>query len=70
MASLVELRRPLDYYAKLPGRVRAVQKADVVAAVQKFFDPEHWPVIVVGPKAQSFDALKGLGLGAVREVTP
>lgn len=70
MASLVELHRPLDYYAKLPDRVRAVQKADVVAALQKFLDPDHWPVVVVGPKAKSFDALKGLQLGDVREVTP
>jgi zinc protease len=70
MASLVELRRPLDYYAKLPERVRALQKAEVVAAIQKFLDPDRWPVIVVGPKAQSFDALKALGIGDVREVTP
>ena len=70
MASLVELRRPLDYYAKLPDRVRALQKADVVAAIQKFLDPDHWPVIIVGPKSQSFDKLKALGIGDVREVTP
>ncbi len=70
VAGLVELGRPLDYYVTLPARVRDVKKADVVAAVQKFLDPEHWPVIVVGPKAQSFDALKGLGIGDVREVTP
>ncbi len=70
MASLVELGRPLDYYATLADRVRAVQKADVVAAVQKFFDPDHWPVVVVGPKSQSFDALKALGIGDVKEVTP
>jgi zinc protease len=70
MASLVELGRPLDYYATLPDRIRAVQKADVVAAVQKYFDPDHWPVVVVGPKSQSFDALKALGIGDVKEVTP
>lgn len=70
MAWLVELGKPLDYYAKLPDQVRAVQKADVVAAVQKYFDPDHWPVVVVGPKSQSFDQLKALGLGDVKEVTP
>jgi zinc protease len=70
MASLVELGRPLDYYAKLPDLVRAVQKADVVAVAQKYFDPDHWPVVVVGPKAQSFDALKALNVGDVKEVTP
>jgi zinc protease len=70
MASLIQLRRPLDYYAKLPERVRALQKADVVAAIQKFLDPDHWPVVVVGPKAQSFDQLKALGIGDVHEVTP
>jgi zinc protease len=70
MASLVELGRPLDYFATLADHVRAIQKSDVVAAVQKYFDADHWPVVVVGPKAQSFDALKALGLGDVREVTP
>jgi zinc protease len=70
MATLVELGRPLDYYASLPDRIRAIQKADVVAAVQKYFDPDHWPVVVVGPKSQSFEALKALGLGDVKEVTP
>lgn len=70
MASLVELKRPLDYYAKLPERVRALQKADVVAAIQSFLDPDRWPVVVVGPKSQSFDALKGLAIGDVHEVTP
>jgi zinc protease len=70
MASLVELQRPLDYYAKLPERVRALQKADVVAVVQKVLDADRWPVIVVGPKSQSFDALKALGIGPVREVAP
>ena len=70
IAALIELGRPLDYYATLPGRVRGVQKADVLAAVQKFIDPDHWPVIVVGPKSQSFDALKALGIGDVRESSP
>jgi zinc protease len=70
VATLVELGKPLDYYAKLPDQVRAVQKADVVAAVQKYYDPDHWPVVIVGPKAQSFDQLKALGLGDVKEVTP
>jgi len=70
VAALVQVGRPLDYYATLPERVRAVQKADVVAAVQKFVDPANWPVIVVGPKSQTFDALKALGIGEVREVTP
>jgi len=70
IAALVELGRPLDYYATLPDRIRAVQKTDVAAAVQKFMHPESWPVIVVGPRTQSFDALRALGIGEVREVTP
>ena len=70
IAALVELGRPLDYYATLPDRIRAVQKTDVAAAAKKFMDPDHWPVIVVGPKSQSFDALKALGIGEVRETSP
>jgi zinc protease len=70
MASLIELDLPLDYYARLPERVRAIQRADVVAAVQKYVDPDHWPFVVVGPKSQSFEALGKLGFGDVREVAP
>jgi zinc protease len=70
MATLVELRRPLDWYATLPARVRAVQRADVVAAIQKYLEPDRWPVIVVGPKAQTVDALRALGIGDVKEVAP
>jgi zinc protease len=68
LESLVEQGRPLDYYATLPARVRAVQRADVVAAIQKFFDPDHWPVVIVGPKSQSLEALRALGIGDVHEV--
>ena len=70
IATLVELGLPSDYYATLPARVRALQKADIVAAVEKAIDNDHWPVVVVGPKAQSFEALKALGIGDVREVAP
>jgi zinc protease len=70
MARLVVLGMPLDYYATLPTRVNAVTRADVVAAIARYFDPGTWPIIVVGPKAKSEEALKGLGLGPVREVAP
>ncbi len=70
IARLVELGLPLDYYATLAARVRAIQKADVVATVQTIVQPNRWPVVVVGPKSQSFDGLKALGIGEVREVVP
>jgi zinc protease len=70
MASLVQLGRPLDWYATLPARVRAIQKADVLTVIQRFFDSDHWPVIVVGPRSQAFESLQSLGMGPVREVAP
>jgi hypothetical protein len=33
-------------------------------------DPDHWPVVVVGPKSQTFDGLKALRIGEIREITP
>jgi zinc protease len=70
MAALVELELPLDYYATLPARVRAVQKTDVTAVVQKYIDPDHWPVVVVGPKAKVQQGLDNLGIGKVESVAP
>ena len=70
MAGLVELNLPLDYYATLAARVTAIKKDDVVAALSKFDDPDHWPVVVVGPKPVVLDNLKALNLGDVKEVAP
>jgi zinc protease len=70
MAGLIEVGLPLDYYATLPDRVRKVSKAEVVAALQKDVEPDRWPVVVVGPKTQSFDALKALAIGDVHDVAP
>jgi zinc protease len=69
MATLAVEGAPLDYYATLGDRVRAMQKGDVVAAVRRVH-PGAWPMVVVGAKSESFEALRGLDLGAVREVAP
>ncbi len=70
IAGLVELGRPLDYFKTYPERVRGTPKADVIAAANKFIDPEHWPIVVVGPKSEALAPLKALGIGDVKEVTP
>ncbi len=70
LSELVLHHLPLDYYAKLPAAIAAVTKADVARVVKRVFKPEEWPIVVVGPRQQSQEALGKLGLGAVTVVTP
>jgi zinc protease len=64
MAGLVALGRPLDYYAKLPARVAAVTKPEVMKAINDYVTPDRWQIVVVGP-ASNKAALEKLGLGKV-----
>ena len=65
LAGLVSLGLPLDYYKTLPARVDKVHRKDIARAVTKWMHPDRWPLIIVGPVAQSEDALKKLDLGPV-----
>jgi zinc protease len=56
---------PLDYYATLAARTAAVEPPLVTKAIRALVLPDIWPVIVVGPKSQSEDQLRKLGLGDV-----
>ncbi|HET7785982.1 MAG TPA: insulinase family protein [Myxococcales bacterium] len=65
MGNLVSLRLPLDYYRTFPARVGKVTRKDVQRVVTKWIKPDRWPVVIVGPVAQSKEALEKLDLGPV-----
>lgn len=65
MGNLVSLGLPLDYYRTFPARVNKVSQSDVKRVVTKWITPERWPVVIVGPVAQSKEALEKLNLGPV-----
>ena len=65
MGNLVSLRLPLDYYRTFPARVGKVSQADVKRVASKWIRPERWPLVIVGPVAQSKEALEKLNLGPV-----
>jgi zinc protease len=65
MANVVALGLPLDYYRTFAARVGKVSQADVKRVVTEWITPERWPVLIVGPVAQSKEALEKLNLGPV-----
>jgi zinc protease len=65
MSNLVSLGLPLDYYRIYAARVAKVSQADIRRVVMKWVTPARWPVVIVGPVAQSKDALEKLNLGPV-----
>ena len=65
MANLVSLKLPLDYYRTFASRVAKVSQADVRRVATRWIAPARWPVVIVGPVAQSKDALEKLNLGPV-----
>jgi len=65
MANLVSLGLPLDYYRTFAARVGKVSRADVKRVATRWITPSRWPVVIVGPVAQSKEALKKLNLGPV-----
>ena len=67
LVDAIHNRQPLDYFAKLPERVRALTLADSQAAAKKYVAPSSWPVVVVDPRAQFETALRALNLGRVVE---
>jgi zinc protease len=65
MGNLVSLGLPLDYYRTFPARVNKVSQSDVKRVVTQWITPERWPVVIVGPVAQSKEGLEKLNLGPV-----
>jgi len=65
MANLVSLGLQLDYYRTYAAKVGRVSRAEVKRVVTKWIKPARWPVVIVGPVAQSKEALEKLNLGPV-----
>jgi zinc protease len=63
LASAAALGLPLDWYARLPGRIASVKAADVARVAKAWIRPERMAVIVVGPRAESQEKLEALRLG-------
>ena len=57
--------RPLDYYAKLPGKYEAVTQADIARVAQQYLHPGQLVIVTAGDRAKIEPTLKDAGLGPV-----
>jgi zinc protease len=60
----------LDYYTKLPGRLSAIDAAQVKSAAQKYIQPDKVIVVAVGDRARVGSELQKLNLGAAELRNP
>jgi predicted Zn-dependent peptidase len=62
LTRIVSLRRPDDYYTKLPGRYRALATAELDRAARAAVDPRKLLWVVVGDAAKVRPQLEKLGM--------
>ena len=55
----------LDYYSKLPARLRAINGAQVRSATEKYIKPDNFVVLGVGDTAKIVPELEKLNLGPI-----
>ncbi len=60
----------LDDWKTFVDRVNAVNDADVAKMVQKYVQPGHMVVVVMGDKSKIEQGLKNLNLGEIKEIQP
>ena len=65
MQSIFLYDRPLDYYAKLPERYRAVTADDVGRVAKEDLHPNQLIIVAAGDRAKIEPGLKDAGLGPV-----
>ncbi len=65
LASLFLYDRPLDYYAALPNRFRAVTSADVAKIAAEDIHPDQLVIVAAGDRTKIEPGLKAAGLGPV-----
>jgi zinc protease len=65
IATLYLYDLPPDYYQTLPGRISAIQAADVQAVAKKYLAPDRMLVIAVGDRSKIEPQILKLNLGAV-----
>lgn len=56
---------PLDYYSRYIERINAVTAPDVQRAAQRYIDPEHFDIVVVGDKGQIEAGIRALSEGSI-----
>ncbi len=62
--------RPIDYYATLPDKYRAVTPADVQRVAQQDIHPSNLIILAVGDRAKIEPGLKATNLGPIEYRTP
>jgi zinc protease len=65
IADLWVYHLPLDYYKSLPEKLTSVSSKQAEEAAEKYVDPEHMFLILVGDKAKFEAPVKALNLGPV-----
>ena len=65
MQSIFLYDRPLDYYATLPGKYRAVTADDVAKVAKDDLHPNNLVIVAAGDRAKIEPGLKDAGLGPV-----
>jgi zinc protease len=65
MSEIFLYDRPLDYYATLPAKYRAVTAADVARVAAADVHPDQLIIVAAGDRAKIEAPLKDAGLGPV-----
>jgi zinc protease len=65
IASIFTQGLPEDYYQQFARAVNAVTKDDVVRVAQKYIDPDHLSILIVGDRAKIEGPLKATNIAPV-----
>lgn len=65
VADLLRQGLPLDYWDQFTGNIAKVSAADVTAAAQKYLDPDHMAIVVVGDRKQIEEGLRAAHVAPV-----
>jgi len=56
---------PQDYYQNYARSVRAVTKDDLARVANKYIDPDHLAIVIVGDRKQIEGPLKATGIAPI-----
>jgi len=65
MSGIFLYNRPLDYFAKLPGKYDAVTQDEVARIAKAYLHPDQLILVTAGDRAKIEAGLKDAGLGPV-----
>lgn len=60
---------PKDYYQRFADQVKAVTKADVQRVAQRYIDPDHLAIVIVGDRKSIEAPLRALNIGPIVGLT-